>query len=262
MDKIQEIFGWVATGLTMCFYISPVIPFINVFKGKLSYEDTPVIIISTSYVNCFCWYIYGDMILSDQIKMCNMIGAISSLILICIYLLFELKKYAVDAILNALIIITGTLALYRGLTVIINDDSIIGKICNGTSIIVFLSPIQLIYRVIKEKNYILIPIYTAYVSFIASSCWVTYGVFIHDFYVVLPNLFGIILAIIQILVYFNYKRKYPSIGDKVINPTIDIETETGNEEGKKDESTSIKVDEDSHNNVKEKTVKIITKTDS
>ena len=262
MDKIQEIFGWVATGLTMCFYISPVIPFINVFKGKLSYEDTPVIIISTSYVNCFCWYIYGDMILSDQIKMCNMIGAISSLILICIYLLFELKKYAIDAILNALIIITGTLALYRGLTVIINDDSIIGKICNGTSIIVFLSPIQLIYRVIKEKNYILIPIYTAYVSFIASSCWVTYGVFIHDFYVILPNLFGIILAIIQILVYFNYKRKYPSIGDKVINPTIDIETETGNEEGKKDESTSIKVDEDSHNNIKEKPVKIITKTDS
>ena len=262
MDKIQEIFGWVATGLTMCFYISPIIPFINVFKGKLSYEDTPVIIISTSYVNCFCWYIYGDMILSDQIKMCNMIGAISSLILICIYLLFELKKYAIDAILNALIIITGTLALYRGLTVIINDDSIIGKICNGTSIIVFLSPIQLISRVIKEKNYIIIPIYTAYVSFIASSCWVTYGVFIHDFYVILPNLIGIILAIIQILVYFNYKRKYPSIGDKVINPTIDIETETGNEDGKKDESTSIKVDEDSHNNVKEKPVKIITKTDS
>ena len=261
MDKAQEIFGWVATSLTMCFYISPVIPFINVFKGKLNYEDTPIVVISTSYVNCFCWYIYGEMIFSNQIKLCNMIGAISSLILICIYLIFELKTYAIDALLNALIIITGSLALYRGLAYTINDDSIIEQICNGTAIVVFLSPIQLIYRVIKEKNYFLIPIYTAYVSFIASSCWVTYGVFIRDIYVILPNTIGILLAIIQIIVYTNYKRKYPSIGEKEFNSTIGIEN-TGNDEGKKDESTIIKVDENSQNNAKEKPVKIISKTDN
>ena len=261
MDKAQEIFGWVATSLTMCFYISPVIPFINVFKGKLNYEDTPIIVISASYVNCFCWYIYGEMIFSNQIKICNMIGAISSLILICIYLIFELKTYAIDALLNALIIITGSLALYRGLLYTINDDSIIGKICNGTSIVVFLSPIQLIYRVIKEKNYFLIPIYTAYVSFIASSCWVTYGVFIKDIYVILPNIIGILLAIIQIIVYTNYKRKYPSIGEKEMSSTIGIEN-IGNDEGKKDESTNIKVDENSQNNAKEKPVKIILKNDN
>ena len=59
MDKVQEIFGWIATCLTMCFYISPVFPFINVFKNKLNYEDTPIIVVTTSYLNCFCWYIYG-----------------------------------------------------------------------------------------------------------------------------------------------------------------------------------------------------------
>ena len=261
MEKVQEAFGWVATCLTMCFYISPVIPFINVFRGKLNYEDTPAIIVSTSYVNCFCWYIYGDMVFSDQIKICNLIGAISSLVLMCIYLAYEVRKYTVDAILNALIIITGSYAVYRGLTIIIDDDAIIGKICNGTALIVFLSPIQLIYRVVKEKNYNLIPIYTAWVSLASTGCWVTYGIFLSDFYVVFPNAIGIVLAITQIVVFLNYKRKYPGIGEVNYTSTIGIEN-TGNEEGKKEEDTSISNDEENHKDMKEKPVKIIAKDDN
>lgn len=259
-NNIQEIFGWVATCLTMCFFISPVIPFINVFRGKLSYEDTPAIVVSVSYINCFCWYIYGKMIISEQIKMCNMIGAISSLILMCIYLIYEVRKYTLDAILNVLIIITGSYATYKALTILINDTGIIGKICNCTSIIVFLSPIQLIYRVVKEKNFILIPIYTAYVSLFASSCWIIYGFLFHNIYIVFPNSFGLLLAIIQIIVYFHYKKKFSGVGEREFTSTIGIESSTS-EEGKKDESTNIKIDED-QSNEKEKPVKIISKNDN
>ena len=156
VGKAQEIFGWVATCLTMCFFISPIIPFINVLKGKLRYEDTPIVVISASYVNCFCWYIYGDMIFSDQIKICNMIGAISSLLLICVYLIYEIKAYTIDAILNALIVISGSFTLYRAISIMIDSSNVLGKICIGASCVVFLSPIHLIIRVIKKKNYFFI----------------------------------------------------------------------------------------------------------
>ena len=259
-EKIREIFGWIATGLTMCFYISPIIPFINVFKGKLSYEDTPAIVVTTSYVNCFCWYIYGDMISSYQIKACNLIGAISSIILVFIYLVYELKKYTLDAILNALIIITGSYAIYRGFTLVIDDDQIIGKICIGTACVVFLSPIQLIYRVIKEKNYILIPIYTAWVSIASTSCWVIYGVFITDLNVIIPNIIGFVLAIVQISIYFNYKIRYPTLGEKQFTSTIGIE-KNENEKNIKEESDTIKIDEDLSKE-KEKPVKITDKEEN
>lgn len=258
-EYIQEIFGWVATSLTMCFFISPVIPFINVFKGRLNYEDTPAIVISASYVNCFCWYIYGEMITSQQIKICNMIGALSSLILICLYLIYEIRKYIVDAILNALILITGSYAGYQSLTTYIDDNRILGKICNCTSIIVFLAPILLIYRVVKENNYILIPIYTAYVSLVASSCWIIYGFLFKNIYIVLPNSVGLVLAIIQIIVYFNYKRKFTGVGEKD-SSTIGIES--SGDEGKKDDSTNIQIDETTPSNTKEKPVKIISKNDN
>ncbi len=239
-NNIQEIFGWVATCLTMCFFISPVIPFINVFRGKLSYEDTPAVVISASYVNCFFWYIYGKLIESEQIKLCNMIGAISSLILICIYLIYEIRKYTYDAILNILIIIVGTLTTYEALTSLFNDAEILGKLCNCTSIIVFLSPIQLIYRVVKENIYILIPIYTAYVSFVASSCWVIYGFLFKNIYVILPNSVGILLAIIQIIVYFKYKRKFNREREKDFSSTIENES-SGSEGGKKMKKMKVEI---------------------
>lgn len=174
MDNLEDIFGWAALCLNMCIYLTPVLPFINVLKGKVSYEDTPGVLVSATYVNCFCWYIYGDMIFSDQVKICNCIGAIISLCLIVIYLVYEIRKFTLDAILNALIIITGSYATYRGLTIVVDDDAVIGKICNVTAIIVFLNPMYLIYKVIREKNnYILIPIYTAWVS----SLLMDYGLF-------------------------------------------------------------------------------------
>ena len=262
MDSIEDVFGWIATVLTMCFYISPVIPFINVFKGKITYEDTPGILVTASYVNCFCWYIYGDMIFSDQVKICNLIGSIITITLISIYLVYEIRKYTLDAILNALIIITGSYATYRGLTIVVDDDAIIGKICNITSIIVYLSPMYLIYKVIKEKNnYILIPIYIAWATLISSGLWIIYGIIIKDVYIMIPNVIGIVLAIIQICIYFLFKSKYPTFGEreKDTSTSIDIEN-TPNDDRRED--TSIKDDEEIQNNNGGKPVKIVSKLDN
>ena len=255
MDKVEECCGWVGACLTVCFYLSPVLPFINVLKKKLYFEDAPGVYVTTCYVNTFIWYIYGDMIFSDQIKYSNCIGAGISLCLMIIFLIFELRKYLIDSILNTLILITGTWAVYRALTIIIDDDRIVGKICIGTSIIVYLTPIQIVYRVIKEKNYILIQVKTAWVYLFACATWIVYGILITDFYVVCPHVIGAILSCIQIIVYLNYRKKYPAIGERETNTSIDIET-SGIDESKK-EDTPIKIDEDS-NNVKQKPVKIVS----
>ena len=206
--------------------------YINVFKGKISYEDTPGIVVTVSYANCFCWCIYGKLIYSNQIKICNLIGAVSSFFLISIYLLYESKKYTLDAILNSIIIIAGLYAIYRGFTIVIEDDSIIGKICIGISCLVFLSPIQIIYRVLREKNYNLIPIYSAYIS--------------------------IILAAIQILIFHIYKKRYTTIGEKESSSTIGIESNENNKKG----DMEIKIEDESQSKMEAKPVKIISKMDN
>ena len=261
MDNLEDVFGWAATCFAMCIYITPIFPFIRVLKGKLSFEETPGVFVTCSYINCFCWYIYGDMIFSDQVKICNCIGSVITICLITIYLVYEIRKYTLDAILNALIIITGSYATYRGLTIVVDDDAVIGKICIVTSIVVFLTPAYLIYKVIKEKNnYILIQIYTAWGSLISYGFWVLYGIVIKDVYIMIPNVMGIVLAIIQICIYTIFKKKYPTLGEKERDTsTIDIEN-TGNEDRRED--TTIKDDEEIQNNTKEKPVKILSKLDN
>ena len=175
-----------------------------------------------------------------------------------IYLAYEIKNYTIDAILNILIIFIGSYAVYKGFIIMIEDDTIIGKSCFGTSCLVFFTPIQLIYRVIKEKNYNLIPIYLAITSLFSSCFWIIHGVFIKDLYIVLPNVIAIILSKIQIFIFFKYKRKFPSIGERESSSTIGIETNE-NEKIKKEEET-YKDDEDSPST--EKPIKIVSKIDN
>ena len=260
METFQEITGWIGCGITVLSFIFPIFPYLNVLRGKISFEDTPAVYVTTCYVNYFCWYVYGDMIFSDQLKYAYIIGSGINLILMIIYLAYEVKKYLVDSILNTLILITGTWALYRALTIIIDDDRIVGKICIGTSCIVFLSPIQVIYKVIKEKNYNLIPIRPGCVYLCACILWIVYGVLIEDFYLVCPHVIGVILCLVEIVVYLNFKKKYPAIGDKDFTSTIGIET-SGMEDSKKEE-TPIKIDDDNQADTKEKPVKIVAKSDN
>ena len=255
METIQECIGWLGAVITVLSFITPVFPYLKVLKGKLSFEDTPAVFVTIGYINYFCWSIYGDMIFSDQLKYCYMIGGVINLVLMIIYLAYEVKKYLVDSILNTLILITGTWALYRALTIIIDDDRIIGKICIATSCVIFFSPIQITYKVIKEKNYILIPIYNCYLIVLYAICWVVYGIFITDFYIVFPNSIAIILSLVQIVIYLNFKKKYPAIGERDFISTIGIETNPSDENKKED--SPIQMDDDDKG--KEKPVKIISK---
>ena len=213
---------WAATSLTALFYVSLVTPFFKIFKGQMKYKDAPIFVIYVSYINCILWIIYGNMIISSQIRICNIIGAFSTFILIFIYLSYSIRKYILDSVLNAIIVLYGTFVLYNYLTVIITDKAhIIGKFCICAKFCVFISPIQLIFRVINEKNYILIPIYASFVSFLSGICWVLYGFYIEDINVVIPNTVGIILGIIQFYVFFYYKKYYPNL--YVSNDIINID---------------------------------------
>jgi len=155
MDVI-EVTGNAAIGLSSCFYLSLVAPFCKVLLCKLNYEYTPIALIDTVYVDSISWYLYADKILSRKLRYGNCIGGIVSLSLIVIYLLFELRKYPVDTLLNCVILVLGTLVIQKGLSIIIEDPQIIGKICIGTRLITFCYPIVMIYRAIKEKNYMFI----------------------------------------------------------------------------------------------------------
>ena len=251
-DAIQETCGWIGCAVNLYFFIIPVMPFINVLKGKLNFEDAPGIYVTVCYVNCVCWYTYGELTFSDQMRLSYIIGSVINLILILIYLFYEIRKYIFDTILNILILSTGTYSVYVGLTVILDDDQVAAKFCNATSLVYFFYPVRTIYRVIYQKNYKIISLNYNYISIFNDFCWTVYGVLILENLLAIPHLINIILSLIQLYIYKTYKEKFKGLDEKETN-TLGIEN-NGNEETKIEE-TKIKGDIDV--NIKERPVKII-----
>lgn len=252
-DTIQETCGWIACVVNLYFYITPIKPFLNLIKGKITLEDTPGIFTTICYINCLCFYTYGELTFSDQMRLSYIIGSAIFLILIMIYLYYEIKKYIFDTILNFLILVTGTFSLYIGLTVILDDDQVAAKFCNVSSLAYFFFPIQTIYKVIMNKDYNIIQVKYNKIHVLASFNWIVYGALILENLLVYPHVINMILCLIQLYIHDSYKKKYPSIEEKV--NTIGIESNS-NEEGKNDE-IKIKEFEEDNINVKNRPVKIV-----
>ena len=208
---LDDIFGWVGTLLQIPIFISPLAPFIKVFNKKINYEKIPTTLIVTSYFNCLIWYMYSTLINSQQIEICSIIGCCISLSFIIIYFVYEIRKYIIDTIVNALIILSLSWIIYRVFVRVDNYPEIAGKICLCSSIIALIYPIFLIYKVLKYKNYLIIPVVTAIFSILGGIFWVLYGLVKKNYYIAISNSFEIIVGIVQVIIRSNIKKKYKSI---------------------------------------------------
>ena len=233
LNIIQKCFGWLSFFININFYLSSITPFLNVIKGKLHYEETPGIYVTTCYINCLIWYIYAKMKNNNLIKISYMISGIICLIFISIYLIFEAKKYLCDSILNTFFIVTGTWAFYRALILIVGKIKLVGYITILTTFILFISPVMKLDKMIKEKNFKLTQTFSAWKYLVYSISWLIYAIFLKDIYLIITNSLGIIFALFYIFIKIYYKNKYNLIIiERNSNGEINIAS-GGNYENKK-----------------------------
>lgn len=259
IDDYNECIAWGAAFFTVLFFIPKIAPFMNILQGLVNFEDTPGFNITVYYINCFFWFLYGDLLFSDQMKLGYMITSFICLISMGIYLIYEVRKYFFDSILNFLILTLSSWGLYRYFTVEFDDDVFLGRICLGSSILAHLLIVYEIYLVIKDKNFSLIHIYNTIIHLLSELCWFIYGVIDKDLYISISYGMGVVLCLLEIFFYKKYKRRYPIFVEKNnITTTIGIES-LGNEDEKK-ENSNININEgDIQKKIKEKPVKIINK---
>ena len=119
------------------------------------------------------------------------------------------KRKKTQAMIFTMILSILTFAIVLLLTVVITDKILIGQICFIFCSILYISPSQLIIKVINSKNYNLIPIYWAIISAVGYGSWRIFGLFNFNLYIIIPNLVGIFFSLFQIILYRVYKNKTP-----------------------------------------------------
>ena len=205
LDDYNEILAWIAAGLTMAFYFPKIAPFINVIQGLKKFEDTPILNIIIIYINSLFWFLYGDLLYSEQMRLSYMVSCILCLISIGIYLIFEIKKNIIDMILNLIILVSVSFGIYCYFTINFDDDKFLGKICIISSFIFYLIPLYEIFKIIKEKNAKIIHVYNITIYFFGSLCWFIYGIIDKDYFIAFPFCLGTIIYLVQIMLYNIYR---------------------------------------------------------
>lgn len=209
MITITDMLGWIGTVVSICFFASPVLQFYNLIKKKIIYRDINILIILGNFISSIVWLIYGFSINLKQIKICYAFGALLSLIWLWTYLIYMGKRKMTQAMIFTMLLSIITFGIVILLTVVITDKKIIGEICFIFCSISYISPSQLIIKVINSKNYNLIPIYSAIISSVGYGSWTIFGLFNFNVYIIIPNLVGILFSLIQIILYRVYKNKTP-----------------------------------------------------
>ena len=240
MELIKKTFGWSAAFINIFFYLSPIKIYINALKGKITFEETPRLYVTSCYINCLIWYIYGRMLHNTIIQASFMTSGIISLILMLIYLIIESKRYLCDSVLNTFFIVMGTWALYRALILIIDKIEVVGYFSIGTTLFLYSSPINILCKIIEDKynnNYLFY--FAKWRYLFTCMFWIAYSVFIKDIYLAITNCIGIIFSLIYLFIFFCRKKKHFEIQRNNSGDVIN----GANDEIKKEE-IPIKLDDD------------------
>ena len=205
-DMVGNIFGWVGTGISTFFYIAPIVPFIKLIKGEITYKESPGILLICSFMNCILWGDYGLLLDRFLIYFANGIGGVITLIWIVIFIIHYVEKRFAMALLYNLILIIAIIGIAM-LFFFIVPYEVTGKIAMVFNVLMYASPGEKMITVFKTGNYKLIPIWSTLGGTACSACWMIYGIYLVDWNQIIPNALGVIFSIIQIIVFLFYKLK-------------------------------------------------------
>ena len=220
-DIVGKIFGWAGTLIATYFYLAPVVPFYQVLTNKLKYQDSPGILLIMSFMNCILWADYGLVKNDFMVYFANGIGGTITLIWITIYLIYLGKKnigLACAFNLGLLILVVALMIVFYNI-----DYNITGYVAMFFNVLMYAAPGEKIIRVIKTKDYKLIPIFSTIGGLACSLCWLMYGIYQADWKLYVPNALGLFFAILQVVIYLIYYLKnkdktvdFPGENDDVV----------------------------------------------
>ena len=229
MVDIADIFSSLGTFTSFLLSFTPTFPFLKVLKKQEKIDILPEGLLLSLILTRIVW---GSVwiITSRKIAMFNCISGIiicDIFVILYFYLYFNrtyFKTFVASIILIIIEIVLISISVSWG------NYNILSYIAMIFNTLMFVSPFQKILRVIKEKNYKLIPICTTIVNILCSISWLGYGVCISMVSQIIPNAIGLILSVVNaytwIYYYANRNKLYKKYQKMVATEKKEKEDET------------------------------------
>ncbi|KAH7854419.1 hypothetical protein Vadar_013561 [Vaccinium darrowii] len=214
-DRLRVAVGVMGNAASMLLYAAPILTFSRVIRKK-STEEFSCIPYIIALLNCVLYTWYGLPVVSYRWENLSLVtingaGILLEISFILTYFWFtsarEKKKVAMMILLVIILFcITATIS-----TFVLRDHHhrkvFVGSVGLIASISMYSSPLVVMKRVIQTKSVEFMPFYLSFFSFLASCLWAAYGLLSHDIVLASPNLVGIPSGILQLVLYFMYRKK-------------------------------------------------------
>ena len=230
----EEIIQLVSACFNFLFSLSYIFSVIKFFRHKFTYDAFPIISLFFCFLNNLIWTQFSDIIYHESMKFLFQCSSAVSCGIIIIYSLYELKSDIIDAILNILILVTSAWAVKKLLMDILKEEEKFKTTCCYSIIILYLAFLEWTYRAHSEKNTNILNLFTAIMLIGFAGCCVYFGFKYEDKYFLFPNLFGVVVGIIYILVWNKLKKKFGYAVPIKIKGKKEEKKDSNKDENKKD----------------------------
>nr|QHT64203.1 sugar efflux transporter 2b [Litchi chinensis] len=194
-------------------FVSPIPTFRRIVRNR-STEQFSGLPYVYALLNCLITLWYGTPLISKDnisIMTVNSIGAAFQLVYLTLYISFA-EKVKKLRMLGLILAVFGIFAIVAFGSLQIIDTSLrrifVGLLSSAALISMFASPLFVINLVIRTKSVEFMPFYLSLSTFLMSSSFLVYGILNCDPFVYVPNGIGTVLGIVQLVLYFYYKRAY------------------------------------------------------
>ena len=203
----STVFSSLGTIFSVFLSFSPTVPFIQVFQMKEKIEILPEGMLFCQLLNRLLWC--SVWVLTKRlIPFINAgTGIIITSIFLILYLYLYFNRIYFKTFFGFIVLLCFELSIFFG-AVLFGKVSVVSLLAMIFNVAMYIAPGQKIIRVIKEKNYKLIPIRSTIVSICCSGSWLLYGIFIDLMAQIVPNALGLFFSIANTLawIYFYINR--------------------------------------------------------
>ena len=200
-------FPILGTIFSVCLSFSPTVPFIQVFKYKEKIDILPEGMLLCQLMNRLLWCSVW-ILTSRLIPFINaFVGIIITSVFLVLYLYLYYHRICIKTFTKSFLLLCFELLIVGG-AVLSKNEKVVSTLAMIFNVAMYIAPGQKIIRVIKEKNYKLIPIRSTIVSILCSGSWLMYGIVINLFAQIVPNALGLFFSILNTLawIYFYINR--------------------------------------------------------
>ncbi|XP_051922187.1 sugar transporter SWEET1 [Hippocampus zosterae] len=165
----------------------------------------------TTCANNLGWFYYGMLKTDQTLIVVNLIGALLQALYILVYFKYTKQKRKILFQIVAIGAVVTSAGMYFMLFLPPGDIQLnqLGLVCSVATVGVYLSPLVDLMAIVQSGDVQCLSFPLTVATFLTSTSWFFYGLQLNDYYILVPNLPGILTSVIRFYLFWRFAHVSP-----------------------------------------------------